>query len=78
MVSGRVRWREMDTEDKIQGKVSGKMEQLHLVKGILEIEMDQGLGVNLADEDSVETLGVNQEEMETDLDLKLHQDTKVN
>ena len=39
--------------------------------------MDQGLGVNLAEEVSVETLGVNQEEMETDLDLKLHQDTKV-
>ena len=43
------------------------MEQLHPVKGILEIEMDQGLGVNLVEEDSVETLRVNQEEMETDL-----------
>ena len=77
MESGRVRWREIDTEGQILGKVSGEMEQQHPVKDILEIEMDQGLGVNLAEEVSVETLGVNQEEMETDLDLKLHQDTKV-
>ena len=67
----------MDTEDQIPGKVSGEIEQQHPVKDILEIEMDQSLGVNLAEEVSVETLGVNQEEMETDLDLKLHQDTKV-
>ena len=40
--------------------------------------MDEGLGVNLAEEDSVETIGVSQEEMEIDLDLKLHQDRKVN
>ena len=62
----------MDTEDQILGKVSGEMEQQHLVKDILKIEMDLGLGVNLAEEVSVETLGANHKEMETDLDLNLH------
>ena len=72
MESGRVRWREMDKEDQILGKVSGEMEQQHLDKDTLKIEMDLGLGVNLAEEVSVETLGANHKEMETDLDLNLH------
>ena len=40
MESGRVRWREMDTEDQILGKDSGEMEQQHLDKDTLKIEMD--------------------------------------
>ena len=78
MESEKVKWKRMDIEDLIQGKVTGEMEQLHPIKGILKIEIDQSLGVNLAEDDLVDIIEVSQEEMETDLDLKLHQDTKVN
>ena len=54
------------------------MEQLHLIKGMLEIEMDHSLEVNLAEEDLMDLIEVSQEEMETDLDLDHHQDRKVN
>ncbi len=78
MESGKVKWKKIDIEDLIQGKVTGEMEQLHLIKGILEIEMDHSLEVNLAEEDLMDLIEVSQEEMETDLDLDHHQDRKVN
>ena len=78
MDSGKVKWKRMDIEDLIQGKVSGGMEQLNLVRDMYKIEMDLSLEVNLAEEDLMEFIEVSQEEMETDLDLKLHQDRKVN
>ena len=74
--------KKMDIKDLIQGKVTGEMEQLHLVKGTLEIEMDHSLEVNLAEKDLMDLVEVSQEEMgiemETDPDLDHHQDRKVN
>ena len=78
MENGRVRWKTMDIEDQIQGKVTGDVEQLHPIKGMLEIEIDQSLEVNLAEKDLMDSIEVSQEEMETDLDLDHHQDRKVN
>ena len=70
----------MDIKDLIQGKVTREMEQLRLIKGILRIEMDHSLEVNLVAQDLIE-IEVSQEEMEiemeTDPDQDL-QDRKVN
>ena len=82
MESGKVKWKRRDIEDRIQGKVTGEMEQLHLIKGMLEIEMDHSLEVNLGEEDLMDLVEVSQEEMgiemEKDPDLDHHQDRKVN
>ena len=40
--------------------------------------MDLSLEVNLAEEDLMELIEVSHKEMDTDLDLKHHQDRKVN
>ena len=80
MESGKVKWKRMDIEDLIQGKVTREMEQLHLIKGMLEIEMDHNLEVNLAEQDLIET-EVSQEEMEIEMETDPdpdHQDRKVN
>ena len=71
----------MDIKDLIQGKVTGEMEQLHLIKGMLEIEMDHSLEVNLAEQDLIDLIEVSQEEMEIEMETDPdpdHQDRKVN
>ena len=71
----------MDIKDLIQGMVTGEMEQQHLNKGMLKIEMDQGSEVNLAEQDLID-IEVNQKEMEIEIELETdldqdHQDRKV-
>ena len=81
MESRKIRWKRMDIKDLIQGKVTGEMEQLHLIKGMLEIEMDHSLEVNLAEQDLIDLIEVSQEEMEIEMETDPdpdHQDRKVN
>ena len=79
MESGRNRCKEMDIKDLIQGMVTGKMEQHHLTKGMLRIEMDQVLEVNLAEQDLID-IEVSQKEMEKEMETDQnpdHHDRKV-
>ena len=79
MESGKVKWKTMDIEDLIQRKVTGEMEQLHPIKGMLEIEMDHSLEVNLTEQDLID-IDVSQEEMEIEMETDPdpdHQGTKV-
>ena len=79
MESGNIIWKRMDIKDLIQGMVTGEMEQQHLTKGMLKIKMDQGLEVNLVEQDLTD-IEVSQEEMEIDVETDLdidHQDRKV-
>ena len=68
MVSGKVVWKRMDIKVLIQGMVNRKMEYQHKDKGISKKEMDQGLEVNLVEQD-LSDIEISQEEMVIDQDL---------
>ena len=69
MESGKVRWKRMDIKDQIQGMITREMEQQHLDNGILKIEMDQSLEVNLVEQDLID-IEVSQQEIEMEIQME--------